>query len=400
MEEDFGMDMFDGLDALELPETGMEDFLSGGNPLERLEDPSPAGGENDTTGGDNTPPNPEPEPTATPEPTKEPTTVEEALKQANGNSESESSEEVASDAQDGGGVETSPNLYSSVAAILHEQGLLPSLDLENNGIESVEDFVKAFNAEKERLVKEEVAAKLGEGGAEAIEAGLSVNEYERYQEEVNTINSITEDQIKGDVEFSKKVIYQDLINQGLSEDRALKTLQRVASLGDEVIIEDALDSIQNIKNFTAEKFEKAKEARRAEIEAEKKAEVDRENKLKKSIYDKEEFIKGIKANKAVKDKVYHNMTHIVGNDPNGRPENQFMRDRREQGSEFDTKLYYFYTITDGFTDFSKLTTKAKSKATNDLEQAFKQHRITNNDTPSFLQDGNSYDSPQYGDIVF
>jgi len=399
MEEDFGMDMFDGLDALELPETGMEDFLSGGNPLERLEDTPPVNGDDDNKGGDNTPPNPDPEPTNGTEPVKEPTTIQEALEQVNGNSERETSEEVASDAQDGEGVETSPNLYSSVAAILHEQGLLPSLDLENNGIKSAEDFVKAFNAEKERLVKEEVAAKLGEEGAEAIEAGLSVDEFEKYQEEVNTLNSITEDQIKEDIEFSKRIIYQDLINQGLNQDRALKTLQRIISVGDEAVIEDALESIKNIKTFTVNKFEEAKEAKRSQIEAEKKAEIKRENDLKKSIYETEEFIKGISVNKAVKDKVYHNMTNVVGNDPQGRPENQFMRDRREQGSEFDTKLYYFYTITEGFTDFSKLTTKAKSRATKDLEKAFKQHRITNNDTPSFLQDGDSYDSPNYGDII-
>lgn len=390
MEEDFGMELFDSFNELELPETGMEGFLEGSNPLQKLMEQE---GSEDKSEED------EEDPTNNNSDNAEPTTVEEAL---NKNSEETdaSSEEVASNAQgDGEGNDTSPNLYSSVAAILQEQGLLPSLDLESNKINSVDDLVSAFVKERDTLVQEQIKAKLGEQGAEALEAGLSVDEFEQYQNELQTVNSITDDKIKGDIELSKKIIYQDFINQGMSEDKALRTLKRIIDLGDDVIIEDAIESMSNIKEFTVNKFEQVKAKRKQAIEAEKNAEIEREKSIKKSIYDKDEFVKGIKVNKNIKDKIYSNMTQIVGTDPNGRPENSFMKDRREQGVDFDAKLYYFYTITDGFTDFSKLTSKAKSTATKDLEEAFRKTRITNNDTPAYLQDGNSYDTPNYGDII-
>ena len=48
-----------------------------------------------------------------------------------------------------------------------------------------------------------------------------------------------------------------------------------------------------------------------------------------------------------------------------------MKDRRTNPIEFDTKLYYLYELTKGFSDFSLLENKTKTKVSNDFERALK-----------------------------
>ena len=68
--------------------------------------------------------------------------VEDSTLENDNHVEDESSEEVdEEDVEDEGGEgsESSSNLYSSLAAFVHEQGLLPSLDINLKDIKSADD---------------------------------------------------------------------------------------------------------------------------------------------------------------------------------------------------------------------------------------------------------------------
>jgi hypothetical protein len=92
------------------------------------------------------------------------------------------------------------------------------------------------------------------------------------------------------------------------------------------------------------------------------------------------------------------MTTIVGTSPQGVSENALMRTRREDPVGFDTKLYYLYEITKGFSDFSKINKGGRSSAIKDLERAARAN-INSGSTPSFVQDKDSYDSPLDGHVL-
>jgi len=294
--------------------------------------------------------------------------------------------------------ESSPNFYSSLASALTEQGLLPSLDLETTKIESVDDFTSAFKQEVDNAVKNQLITKLGQEGYDAIDKGVTVQEFKSYENELATLNTINDDNLQEDLELSKKVVYQDLINQGLSEGRALKFLERTLELGEDKLIEDAKESLTNIKEFTVNKIDQQKLDSEKNILDQQKAEEKAIVALKENVYNTKELIEGITISKSIQDKVYKDMTEIVGNDPNGNPENKFMKDRRENTLDIDTKIYYLYNLTNGFKDFSKLSTKVKSNALSDLEKSFRQtsFKEQGND-PDFLKDSESYGA--FGDEV-
>ena len=78
------------------------------------------------------------------------TNVDDTTLENNNHVEDDSSEEVdEEDVEDEGseGSESSSNLYSSLAAFVHEQGLLPSLDIDLKDIKSADDFANVFNKE-------------------------------------------------------------------------------------------------------------------------------------------------------------------------------------------------------------------------------------------------------------
>lgn len=290
--------------------------------------------------------------------------------------------------------EDSPNdsndLYSSFASVLADQGLLPSLDLDNNKINSIEDLTDSIKNEISAQSKQYLYDKIGEEGYQALEKGVSLSEYQQYQNTVSTLDNINDEALEGDLELAKQLIKQDYLSQGMSEDRVNKLLKKSIDLGEDMILEDAKDSLESLRVIQGKKMEALAAERENEKQEEIRYQEKIDNDLKNSIYNKEEFIKGIKANKAIKDQVYNSITKIVGQGPNGVAENKLMQSRREDPIEFDSKLYYVFELTNGFTDFSKLVSKSESKALSKLEQNLRKQKYEDSGKPSYMEDPDSY----------
>ena len=292
---------------------------------------------------------------------------------------------------DGGDAVTSPNLYSSFASELHDRGILPSLDLEKNKIEDTDNLAKVIKGEIDAQSKAYIVSKIGEDGFDALEKGVSLAQYQAHTQAMGTLDSITDEVLQNDIEVAKNVILQDYINQGLPEDRARRILQKSIDSGDAAVLEDARESMGSLRKYESARIEQEKinGAQRIEAQAAQQEKID--NDLKNAIYNKKEFIEGIPSNKAIQDRVYKAITEIVGEDPNGVMENKLMQDRRQNAVEFDAKLYYIYELTNGFKDFSKITSKAATKATSDFEKVLRQTKFDDGGTPSYVQDKDSYD---------
>jgi len=287
--------------------------------------------------------------------------------------------------------ENSPNIYSSFASVLSEQGLLPSLDLQKDKpITNVEELTSSIKLEIENQAKEYIVNKIGQEGYDALNKGISLAEYQQYQDNVNTLEGITEDTLAEDIELSKKIIYQDYLNQGIDENRAMRLLKKSIDAGDESIIEDARESLASLKVGEAKRLQQLADERQARALAEAQEQEKIDNDLKNSIYNKTEFFKGIKVNKTIQDTVYNSITKIVGKSPSGIMENKLMRDRRENPIDFDSKLYYLYEMTNGFKDLSKITNKSETKAISKLERDLRKTKFEDSGTPSYLTDPNSY----------
>ena len=279
--------------------------------------------------------------------------------------------------------ESSSTLYSSLAAVIHEQGLLPSLDINSEKIETIEDFVNAFKREQEA----QATIKLDE-----YIANIDVNQIAQSKQTIADLNTIDDTVLREDLELAKQLIYDDYLNQGLDEKKATRLLTRLIDLGEDAILEDAQESLVSLKEFEARKIEQEKISYSKRVEESKVEQAKVEAQLKETIYNSKEVLKGFTPTKALQDQVYKSITDIIGKSPDGVFENKFMRERRENPVEFETRMYYLYELTNGFKDYSKLATSAKSTAIKDLEKIARKTKIQDNGTPSWLQDDDSYDN--------
>ena len=116
---------------------------------------------------------------------------------------------------------TSPkNFYSSIAKALKEEGIFPDLDDEGlSKVKDPEDF--------RDLIDQQIKAGLDERQKridEALNAGVEPTEIRKYENTINFLGSIKEENIsdegdKGE-KLRKDLIYQDFINRGYSKERA------------------------------------------------------------------------------------------------------------------------------------------------------------------------------------
>jgi hypothetical protein len=312
--------------------------------------------------------------------------ADDALENNNKPVENDSSEEVDEEDVEGEGGddgESSSNLYSSLAAFVHEQGLLPSLDIDLKDIKSADDFANAFS--KELDIQAEI--KFND-----YLANIDLNKIGVAKKEINDLNSINNDLLKNDIELAKRIIYDDYINQGLDDKKANRLLNRLIDLGEDAILEDAEESLESLKEFKNREIEKEATAYKARLESEKIEQVKLDEQMKKTIYETKDLITGLKPNKALQDKVYKSINDIVGKSPDGTFENKFMKERRENPLEFEIRMYHFYELTNGFKDLGKISTTAKSSAVKDLEKIARQTRLKDNGTPLWQQDSNTYDN--------
>lgn len=314
------------------------------------------------------------------------TNVEDTTLENNNHVEDNSSEEVdEEDVEDEGGEgsESSSNLYSSLAAFVHEQGLLPSLDIDLKDIKSADDFANVFNKELDIQAELRLNNYL---------ANIDLNKIGNAKKEINDLESIDVNLLKNDIDLAKRIIYDDYLNQGLDEKKANRMLNRLIDLGEDAILEDAEESLQSLKEFKTREIEKETNSYKERLEAEKIEQAKLDEQMKKTIYESKDLISGLKPNKSLQDKVYKSINDIVGKSPDGTFENKFMKERRENPLEFEIRMYHFYELTNGFKDLSKISTNAKSSAVKDLEKIARQTKLKDNGTPLWQQDANTYDN--------
>lgn len=310
--------------------------------------------------------------------------VEDTTLENNNHVEDDSSEEVdEEDVEDegGDGGESSSNLYSSLAAFVHEQGLLPSLDINLKDIKSADDFANVFNKELDIQAELRLNNYL---------ENLDLNKIGVAKQEIKDLNTLNVDILKNDIDLAKRIIYDDYLNQGLDEKKANRMLNRLIDLGEDAILEDASESLESLKEFKAREIERETQSYKERLEADKIQQAKLDEQMKKTIYESKDLIAGLKPNKALQDKVYKSINDIVGKSPDGTFENKFMKERRENPLEFEIRMYHFYELTNGFKDLSKISTTAKSSAVKDLEKIARQTKLKDNGTPLWQQDANTY----------
>ena len=279
---------------------------------------------------------------------------------------------------------TSPkNFYSSIAKALKEEGIFPDLDDEGlSKVKDPEDF--------RDLIDQQIKASLDERQKridEALNAGVEPTEIRKYENTINFLDSIGEENIsdegdKGE-KLRKDLIYQDFINRGYSKERATREVQKSFNAGTD--IDDAKEALKSNIDFFRDKYDELVNDAKSEAEQEEKERKEQAEKLKSSILNDKDVFGDLSVDKSTRQRIYDNIAKPVYKDPEtGEYFTAIQKYEMENRTDFLKNIGLLFTLTDGFKNLDGLV---KGKVKKEVKKGLRELEHTLNNTAR-TSDGN------------
>lgn len=275
------------------------------------------------------------------------------------------------------------NFYSSIAKALKEEGIFPDLDDEGlSKVKDPEDF--------RDLIDQQIKAGLDERQKridEALNAGVEPTEIKKYENTINFLDSIKEENIsdegdKGE-KLRKDLIYQDFINRGYSKERATREVQKSFNAGTD--IDDAKEALKSNIDFFRDKYDELVNDAKSEAEEEEKERKDQAEKLKSSILNDKDVFGDLSVDKSTRQKIYDNIAKPVYKDPEtGEYFTAIQKYEMENRTDFLKNIGLLFTLTDGFKNLDGLV---KGKVKKEVKKGLRELEHTLNNTAR-TSDGN------------
>lgn len=279
---------------------------------------------------------------------------------------------------------TSPkNFYSSIAKALKEEGIFP--DLDDDGLSKVKD-----PEDFRDLITQQIKAGLDERQKridEALNAGVESTEIRKYENTINFLDSIKEENIsdegdKGE-KLRKDLIYQDFINRGYSKERAAREVQKSFNAGTD--IDDAKEALKSNIDFFKDKYDELVNEAKSEAEQEEKERKEQAEKLKSSILNDKDVFGDLSIDKSTRQKIYDNIAKPVYKDPEtGEYFTAIQKYEMENRTDFLKNIGLLFTLTDGFKNLDGLV---KGKVKKEVKKGLRELEHTLNNTAR-TSDGN------------
>ena len=279
---------------------------------------------------------------------------------------------------------TSPkNFYSSIAKALKEEGIFP--DLDDDGLSKVKD-----PEDFRDLIDQQIKAGLDERQKridEALNAGVEPTEIRKYENTINFLDSIEEENIsdegdKGE-KLRKDLIYQDFINRGYSKERATREVQKSFNAGTD--IDDAKEALKSNIDYFRDKYDELVNDAKSEAEEEEKERKDQAEKLKSSILNDKDVFGDLSVDKSTRQKIYDNIAKPVYKDPEtGEYFTAIQKYEMENRTDFLKNIGLLFTLTDGFKNLDGLV---KGKVKKEVKKGLRELEHTLNNTAR-TSDGN------------
>lgn len=276
-------------------------------------------------------------------------------------------------------VSTSPNsknFFSSIAKAFAEEGIFPDLNEDEvANIKTAESF--------RELIDKQIQSQLDEKQKridEALNVGIEPDDIRKYENTLSYLDDVSEDKLTEETtegeELRKRLIYQDYINRGFSQERATKEVKRSIDSGND--IEDAKEALNSNKEYFKTQYNKLLNDAKEE---QKKYEQERKNQaeqLKKSIIEEKKVFGDIEVDKITRQKIFDNLSKPVYKDEEtGTYMTALQKYQHDNPNEFIKNVSTIFTLTDGFKNLNKLV---KGKVNKEIKKGFRELENTLNNT--------------------
>lgn len=273
------------------------------------------------------------------------TDEEEKLQESGGDDNSRKGEDENPESKSG-----SSNFYSSIAKALKDEGIFPDLD-KLDDIKDAASFKKMFENQVDSRL-----STMHKRVLNALNYNVEESDIQKYEKTLYYLNNIKEQDLtaenKDGENLRKQLIFQDLINRGYSQEKAKREVEKSLNAGTD--IEDAKDALASNKEFYDKSYKTLIDKAKAEEEEYVSKRKEEDNNLKKSIEDSENAFNSIPLSKEIRAKIFNNIVNPIEKDENGNYITALQKYEREHRNDFLKYVGMFYTLTDGFNDFSKM----------------------------------------------
>ena len=267
-------------------------------------------------------------------------------------------------------VSTSPNsknFFSSIAKAFAEEGIFPDLNEDEvANIKTAESF--------RELIDKQIQSQLDEKQKridEALNVGIEPDDIRKYENTLAYLDDVSEDKLAEETtegeELRKRLIYQDYINRGFSQERATKEVKRSIDSGND--IEDAKEALNSNKEYFKSQYDKLLNDAKEE---QKKYEQERKNQaeqLKKSIIEEKKIFGDIEVDKTTRQKIFDNLSKpIYKDEETGNYMTALQKYQHDNPNEFIKNVSTIFTLTDGFKNLNKLV---KGKVNKEIKKGFR-----------------------------
>ena len=267
-------------------------------------------------------------------------------------------------------VSTSPNsknFFSSIAKAFAEEGIFPDLNEDEvANIKTAESF--------RELIDKQIQSQLDEKQKridEALNVGIEPDDIRKYENTLAYLDEVTDSKLEEETtegeELRKRLIYQDYINKGFSQERATKEVKRSIDSGND--IEDAKEALNSNKEHFKTQYNKLLNDAKEE---QKKYEQERRNQaeqLKKSIIEEKKIFGDIEVDKTTRQKIFDNLSKpIYKDEETGNYMTALQKYQHDNPNEFIKNVSTIFTLTDGFKNLNKLV---KGKVNKEIKKGFR-----------------------------
>lgn len=256
---------------------------------------------------------------------------------------------------------TSPDFFSSIANAFAEEGIFPDLDEETvKGIKTAEDLRKA--------VDDQIKAGLTEQQkrvAEALDNDVEPSQIKQYENVLGYLDSIDNDSLEAEGDegdtLRKRIIYQDYINRGFSQQRAQREVEKAFENGTDV--DDAKEALESNKSYFKDAYQKILDDAKAKREKEDNENMAKAARIKSSILEGDiKFFGGVDIDKSTRQRAYDAISKPIYKDPKtGQTYTAVQKLELDNSEEFFAKLGLIYALTDGLKSIDGIVKKKVNK---------------------------------------
>lgn len=245
--------------------------------------------------------------------------------------------------------------YSSIAKMLQEDGILP--DVSDEEIDQVLD-PESMSAAIKRQLSTQLSLQT-KRVTEALNYDADIDQVREYETTLQVLDGIdantlanTDDET---IKLRNDLIYQDYVNRGFSEQKALKELKKSINAG--TVVEDAQEALESNKTFYKNAYAKLLADAKKETEAKIAQKEQMIKELEEDIVSDQGFFKALNVDEKTRKKIAKVITAPTFRNKNGGVETELQHYYAENSKDWAKYMGLFYVMTDGFKNIDKLIGK-------------------------------------------